>query len=158
MYKEKVNEKIAESMKAKDQVMVDLWRAIKSEFLNHEKQEPKKDSKTGELIPFVLTDEAEFKIISKMLQQRKEDIDMYSAAGRAERVEVLQREYDTLQSMLPEEPSDEEITAVIDEFIAIKLGEVSMANMKEAQAYVKQKYAMANGGKIAQIFKNKLNK
>lgn len=158
MYKEKVNEKIAEYMKAKNQAMVDLWRAIKSEFLNYEKQEPKKDSKTGELIPFVLTDEVEFKIISKMLQQRKEDIEMYGAAGRAERVEILQREYDTLQSMLPKEPSDEEVTNAVDEFVATKSGVVSMADMKDVQAYVKEKYAMANGGKIAQIFKNKLNK
>ena len=156
MYKEKVNEKIAESMKAKDQVMVDLWRAIKSEFLNYEKQEPKKDSKTGELIPFVLTDEAEFKIISKMLQQRKEDIDMYGAAGRAERVEILQREYDTLQTMLPKEPLDVEIADAIDEFAANKEF-LTMSDMKDVQIFVKEIYPMANGGKIAQIFKNKLN-
>lgn len=163
MYNEIVNSKIAEFMKSQAKYkeskdvenatlageMVDLWRAIKAEFLRYEKE------KSGNKI----TNDVEFKIISKMLQQRKEDIEEYGMAGRVEKVKTLQHEYDALSAMLPKEPSEAELIEAIDDYIGANGGieQMSMAKMKDVQAYVKQKYAMANGGKIAQIFKNKLN-
>ena len=163
MYYEIVNTKIADFMKAQAKYkqdkdfdaaaraseMIDLWRAIKAEFLRYEKE------KAGNTV----TDDVEIKIISKMLQQKKEDIEEYGLAGRVEKVEALQREYNALQALLPKEASDEEIIAAINEFIASK-GEgyaLSMKDMKDAQAYVKSKYSLVNGGNVAKIFKNKIN-
>lgn len=163
MYYEIVNTKIAGFMKAQAECkkeknfkeaavameMVDLWRAIKAEFLKYEKD------KAGNKV----TDDVEIKIISKMLQQRKEEIEEYSLAGRIEKVITLQREYDTLSAMLPKEASEAEIEAAIDEFVSTK-GEgyaLSMKDMKDAMAFIKSKYPLVNGGTVAKIFKNKIN-
>lgn len=163
MYYEIVNTKIAEFMKsqaknkkeenfeaaARDGEMIDLWRAIKTEFLRYEKE------KAGNEV----TNDIEIKIISKMLQQRKEEIEEYGLAGRTEKVAVLQREYNALSAMLPKEATEAEIEAAIGEFISLK-GEgyaLSMKDMKDAQTFVKSKYSLVNGGNVAKIFKNKLN-
>lgn len=163
MYYEIVSTKIADFMKAqakhkqdndfdaaaRDSEMIDLWRAIKAEFLRYEKEKARNR----------VTDDVEIKIISKMLQQRKEEIEEYGLAGRVEKVAVLQREYATLSAMLPQEANEAEIETAINEFIASK-GEgyaLSMKDMKDAQAFVKSKYSLVNGGTVAKIFKNKLN-
>lgn len=163
MYYEIVNTKIADFMKAqakhkqdkdfdaaaRDGEMIDLWRAIKAEFLRYEKE------KAGNRV----TDDVEIKIISKMLQQRKEEIEEYGLAGRVEKVAVLQREYDTLSSMLPREATEAELEAAVEKYIASKGEgyELSMKDMKDVMAFAKVMYALVNGGTLAKIFKNKLN-
>lgn len=163
MYNEIVSNKIAEFMKAQAEYkkqenfkeaalageMVDLWRAIKTEFLRYEKE------KAGNKV----TDDVEIKIISKMLQQRKEEIEEYGVAGRVEKVETLTREYKALSALLPKEASESDIEAAINEFLKSK-GEgytASMKDMKDVQAFVKSKFSLVNGGIVAKIFKDKIN-
>lgn len=153
MYREIMNHEIAESLKNGQKVNLAVWRAIKTEFLNYEK------SQAGN----VLTDDVEYKIISKMVAQRKDAAEQYRNGGRDDLAKNEEQECLILSILLPKEPSDNDIA----DAIIIAKGELkkqygegfvaSMKNMKEIQAIVKQKYPTADGGKIAKIFKENIN-
>ena len=153
MYKEIINNKIAENLKNKDTVKLAVWRAIKTEFINFEK------SGNG----CVLDDASELKIIGKMVAQRKDAYQQYKEAGRNDLSEKENKEAEILSDLLPKEPTDDEIiVAVNDAKNALKLqyGEdfvPSMKNMKEVQSIVRLKYPTADGGKIAKIYKENIN-
>lgn len=153
MYKEILNNKIAESMKAGDKISLGVWRAIKSEFINYEKSDTHA----------ILNDAVEMKIITKMVAQRKDAANQYRNAGRVDLAENEESEMAVLSDLLPKEASDSEIAESVKEAIEdIKKQfgadyTVSMRNMKDVQAAVRKKYSTADGGKIANLFKEFIN-
>lgn len=153
MYREIVNNKIAECMKSKDGVGLAVWRAIKTEFINFEKS----GSGCG------LDDAQELKIIGKMVAQRKDAYQQYKEAGRADLYEKEEKEGEILTGLLPKEPTDAELTEAVNRAktaLKSQYGEdfvPSMKNMKEIQTIVRSEYPTADGGKIAKIYKENIN-
>ena len=74
MYNEIINTKIADAMKAHNQIELDVWRAIKTAFINYV------TAKAGNL----LNDETELNIINKMAAQRKDAAEQYTNANRTD--------------------------------------------------------------------------
>lgn len=144
MYHEIIDKQIAQSMKSGQHLELSVWKAIKNEFV--------KFKTSGSNME--LTDEKEFQIINKMVSQRKDSIEQFKQVGRLDLVEVEENEMNVLCSLLPKEPTEDEIDSLINEYVSQKEN-VSIKNMKDVMSFVKTKYPTANGGTISKIFKEK---
>lgn len=143
MYNEVIDKQIASAMKNGEHLKLTVWRSIKNEFLKFKTSGTKEE----------LTDEKEMSIIKKMAQQRKDSIEQYKNAGRESLAQAEQQELDILNSLLPKEPTEEEINAVIKEFVDSKQEPVSIKDLKNVMGTVKMKYPTVNGGIVTKIFR-----
>ena len=76
MYREIIDNKILEFTKSRNEVSLSVWKDIKNEFLKF---------KTGkDTVGKELTDEVEFKLISKLAAQRRDSEAQFAAGGRAD--------------------------------------------------------------------------
>ena len=148
MYREIIDSKILEFTKSRNEVSLSVWKDIKNEFL---KFKTGKDTASKEL-----TDEVEFKLISKLVAQRRDSEEQFAAGGRADLALKEHAELEVLESLLPKEPTEAElkasVKAAVDELIAMN-GQVSMRDMKAVYSMVRQKYPTASGGVVANLFK-----
>ena len=148
MYREIIDSKILEFTKSRNEVSLSVWKDIKNEFL---KFKTGKDTADKEL-----TDEIEFKLISKLAAQRRDSEEQFAAGGRADLALKEHAELEVLESLLPKEPTEAElkasVKAAVDELIAMN-GQVSMRDMKAVYSMVRQKYPTASGGVVANLFK-----
>lgn len=145
MLVEKINEMIANAIKTGEKVKLNVYRSIKTAFINYQ------TAKAGNIIDDVI----EIQIISKLVAQRKDSIEQYNAAGREDLANAEQAELDILMIFMPKEATSEDISKMIDEFIANN-DNLSMKNMKDVMSFIKSKYPTANGGIISKIFVEKL--
>ncbi len=145
MYREEIDRQIASAMKNGEQTKLIVWRSIKTEFVKYQ------TSGAG----VELTDDKELQIITKMVQQRKDSIEQYTKAGRTELANSEQKELDILQSLLPNEPTNEDIENTINEFLVSKTEKPTMKDMRDVMSYVKTKYPTVNGGVVSKIFREK---
>ena len=106
MYREVIDKQIAKTMKDGNHLQLTVWRAIKTEFV--------KFQTSGANIE--LTDDKEMQIITKMVQQRKDSFEQYTKAGRTELATLEENEMKFLSSLLPNDPTDEDIANAIEEF------------------------------------------
>ena len=77
-------------------------------------------------------------IIAKLVKQRHDSIEQYTAANRQDLADKEQAEIDVLSTYLPKPLTEEEIQAIIDEAIAT-LGASGMAAMGKVMGAVKPK-------------------
>lgn len=145
MYREEIDRQIASAMKNGEQTRLIVWRSIKTEFVKYQ------TSGAG----VELTDDKELQIITKMVQQRKDSIEQYTKAGRTELANSEQKELDILQSLLPNDPTNEDIENTINEFLVSKTEKPTMKDMRDVMSYVKTKYPTVNGGVVSKIFREK---
>lgn len=136
--------KIGEAMKAHDEVRTSTLRLLSSAF-NYEKIEKQHE----------LTDEEEIVVVRRQAKQRRDSIDAYKKAGALDRAEKEEAELKILQEFLPPEMSEEELGKIIDESITA-LGAGSLSDMGKVIGMVKAKAPGAEGGKIAEMVRQKL--
>lgn len=146
-----IDKKIAEAMKSHDEVALRTYRLIKTEFVNA--------TKNG----IVLDDATEIKLLNKMITQHKDSILQYEAGNRTDLAKNEVEELNLLQTLVPAEPTDEEITACtvkcINEFRKSNLVEneqLSMKHMKQILSMVQLEYPTANGKLVSSILKSKI--
>ena len=95
-------------------------------------------------------------IIAKLVKQRHDSIEQYTAANRQDLADKEQAEIDVLSAYLPKPLSEEEIVAIIDEAIA-SIGASGMAAMGKVMGGVKpQLTGRADMGKVSGLIKQKL--
>ena len=145
MYKENIDKEIASALKNGEHTKLNVWRAIKNEFIKFEK------SGTSE----ILNDEKEIRIINKMVQQKKEAIDIFVKAERNDIVKTESEELDILLTLIPKEPTEDDINSVIKEFSDSKDGSLTMKDLKDVMNVVKTKFPTVNGGIVSKIFREK---
>lgn len=143
MYKEVLDKQIASAMKNGEHIKLIVWRSIKSEFVKFETSSANAE----------LTDEKELQIITKMAQQRKDAINEYIKAGRTELAQTEERELEILSSLLPKQPNEEDIHAVIKGFISTRQNTPTMKDMRDVMCAVKSKYPTVDGGLVSRLFK-----
>ena len=143
MYREVIDKQIAKAMKDGNHLQLTIWRAIKTEFV--------KFQTSGANIE--LTDDKEMQIITKMVQQRKDSFEQYTKAGRTELAALEENEMKFLSSLLPNDPTDEDIVNTIEEFAKTKETKLTIKDMRDVMAFVKTKYPTANGGLVSKIFR-----
>ena len=95
-------------------------------------------------------------VIEKMIKQRRDSVSQYQKGGRDDLVAQEQYEIEVLTPYLPEQLSDDEIEALIDEAIAAT-GAASMKDMGRVMGMLKPKLAgRADMGAVSARIKARL--
>ncbi len=96
------------AMLAKDKVRLEALRGIKKEFL---------EAKTAKGSDGTLSDDSAVKILVKMVKQRRESATIYKEQNRPELAESELAEVAVIETYLPKQMSDEELTAELKKII-----------------------------------------
>lgn len=146
MYNEKIDTMIANAMKSGNKLELEVYRGIKTTFMNY------KTAKAGN----TLTDEIELSLINKMAAQRKDSIEQYTQGNRLDLAEKEKQELNILLTLLPKEPTENEIVDKVREYIATLPNKPTMADMKGVMTFVKSFYPTINGGVVSKIFRENI--
>lgn len=146
-FEEKINEDLKKAMKEKDKTALRGLRAIKSAILL-----VKTDGSGKEL-----DEESQIQLLQKLVKQRRESLDIYEKQNRPELAEVEREEIEVISEYLPKQLSEEELEAEIDRIIE-ETGAGSMKDMGKVMGIAGRELAgKAEGKKIAEVVKKKLN-
>ncbi len=147
MLKEKISKDVAESMKAKDEKRTLAIRNIRTRIIEFEKKDMSKE----------ITDADIISVITKLVKERKQSIDMYAEAGRKDLVDAETFELGVIEAYLPKQMSVDEIDLKVSEIIT----ENSFATIRDMGKVIKaftEKYAgMADGKTVSEVVKKKLS-
>lgn len=148
MIRENLGKRIIEATKSQDKVVLKVLKLIKTEFQKLQTSRQKGQE---------MTDAEEFKILQKMIDQRKASIDTYKKAGRLDLAKDEEDEKVVLESFLPASMTDEEIRKAVTEIIS-NYGEISgMKDLKPIISLVQSEYPMIQSSEISKIFRETLN-
>jgi len=136
--------KIGESMKAHDEIRTSTLRLLLS-ALNYEQIAKQHE----------LTDEEELVVIRREAKKRKEAVEMYKNAGADDRAAKEEAEFGILSEYLPPEMSDGDLVKLVEEAVA-EIKPAGMADMGKVIGFVKGKAPNADGGKVAQLVRERL--
>lgn len=135
------------AMKAKDQVSMRTLRAIKSAILLF------KTSGTGD----TLNEDAEIKLIQKMIKQRKESASIFHQQNRADLAVIEEEEITVLNQFLPDQLDEAALESAIQTII-LETGASTIKDMGRAVGQAQQKLAgRADGKAIAEMVKKLLS-
>lgn len=147
--KDKIGEDIKAAMKAKDKVRLETVRSIKKVIL--EKETAVRPSGQD-----ALTKAQELEVLTMLAKQRRDSVEQYQQAGRAELAEAEAQELAIIEEYLPQQLTDDEIGAAIDAIIA-KVGASSPKDMGKVMGPAMQEMkGKADGKKVQEMVKAKL--
>ncbi|HNZ42374.1 MAG TPA: GatB/YqeY domain-containing protein [Bacteroidales bacterium] len=126
----KINEDIKQAMLAKNKDLLEALRAVKSALLL---------AKT-EKADAVVNEEAEIKILQKLVKQRRETAEIYASQNRKDLADIENFQADVIQKYLPEQMGEEELTAIIKAIIA-ETGASSIKDMGRVMGAAAKKLA-----------------
>jgi uncharacterized protein YqeY len=137
------------AMKAKDVVALQALRSVKSAILLAQTESGAKEE---------LTEEAELKLLQKLVKQRKDSASIFSEQGRADLADPEIAEAAVIDQFLPEQLSEADVAIMVADAIAT-IGASSMADMGKVMGIVNAKAAGRTDGKtISTIIKARLSK
>ena len=143
---EKIQKDLVSAMKERLEASVCALRSVKTAIQN--------EKVNG--VYHELSDNDIVKIIQKLVKQRQESIDIYSAAGRDELADKERREMLVLKTYLPKMLTDAGLSSAIDSIIA-SVGAKDMKDMGKVMGIAsKQMAGMADGRVISAIVKRLL--
>ncbi|MEK9685294.1 MAG: GatB/YqeY domain-containing protein [Rhodospirillaceae bacterium] len=90
--------------------------------------------------PSGIGDEEVMKVLETMIKQRRESIGMYEKGGRPELADREASEIEIIQSFLPEQMPEAEVSAAIEALIRER-GASSLKDMGPLMAALRQRYA-----------------
>ncbi len=144
---EKINTDLKEAMKAKDKVKLESLRAIKSALLLASTEKGSTES----------SEDAEMKMLQKLVKQRKDAAAIFEDQGRADLAAPELDQVSIIEAYLPEQMSEDEVKAIVESIIADS-GASSMADMGKVMGLANQKLAgKADGKLISGFVKTALN-
>ena len=136
------------AMKAKDSMKLEALRAVKGAILLANTESSSKDG---------LTEEEEMKLLQKLVKQRKDSAQIYKEQGREDLAEPEMKQAEVIEQFLPEQMSEAEIEAKVDEIIA-KTGASGMQDMGKVMGMATGELAgKADGKTISGIVRKKLS-
>lgn len=100
---ERINNDLKEAMKSKDSFRLSVIRMVKG-AMQLAKPNPREE----------LTDDDVITVISKQIKMRNDSIKEFEAAGRNDLVEQNKKEIEVLNTYMPKQLSEEELTEIID--------------------------------------------
>ena len=138
---------LKEAMKAKDKPKLDAIRQIQTEVA-------KKKAEKGE----EATDELVLGVISSYVKKMTKAVEEYQSLGDrgVDMAEKIQFEIDFLSGWLPEQLSEEEVVAIIDEVLA-EMGDVDMSHMGKIIGAVMAKVDGLDGAVVSKLVKEKIS-
>ncbi len=142
-----IDQEIKQAMLAKDQAKLRGLRAIKAALLLAKTEKGNTDE---------ITEDAEIKILQRLVKQRKESATIYKEQGREDLFAVEQEEIDVISAFLPQQLSQAEIEKVIARII-LETGATSVKEMGKIMGLANKELAgKADGKLIGEIVKAKL--
>lgn len=100
---ERINNDLKEAMKSKDSFRLSVIIMVKG-AMQLAKPNPREE----------LTDDDVITVISKQIKMRNDSIKEFEAAGRSDLVEQNKKEIEILNTYMPKQLSEEELTEIID--------------------------------------------
>lgn len=145
---QKINDDIKAAMLAKDKMKLEALRAVKSAILL---------AKTDKGAGGDIAEDAEMKILQKLVKQRRDSAQLFNEQGRADLAEEEQFQLEIIEKYLPAQMSEEDVTAVVVSIIE-ETGASSMKDMGRVMGMASKKLAgQADNKLISEIVKKKLN-
>lgn len=141
-----IQDDVKTAMRAKDKERLGALRLITAAIKQKEVDERVGVDDTGVLA-----------ILEKMVKQRKDSIDQFGKAGRDDLIAKEQFELDIIQAYMPEQMSEAEISALVDDAVASS-GASSMKDMGKVMGQLKPKLqGRADMGLVSKLLKMKLD-
>lgn len=134
---------IPDALRAKDEVRLRTFRSLVTAMTNEVVAKKRKPDE-------FLTDEEAIAVVKRAANQRKDSIEQFTAAGRAELAEPEHAELALLESLLPTMMSREEIEPVAKAKIAEMSADKSKAGMVMG-AVMKELKGKADGGDVKAV-------
>lgn len=145
--RQRITEEMTSSMKEKNTLKTSAIRMLRSAILMKDKEGK------GEL-----DDTGIQALIGSLVKQRKESAAAFKKVGRDEAAAKEESEIEILQTFLPEQLGDDELTALVEEAIA-EAGAVEIKNMGKVMGILKPKVAgRADMGRLSGLVKSRLMK
>lgn len=143
-----LTDEIKTAMRAKDSLKLEALRAIKSAVMLEQTSTGGSDT---------LSDEQEIKLVQKLVKQRKDSAQIFRDQNRPDLAEPEEAQAEVIAQFLPEQLSEEEITAIIQAIIE-KTGAEGMKDMGKVMGMASKEMAgKADGKTISTIVKAQLN-
>ncbi len=143
-----LTDEIKTAMRAKDSLKLEALRAIKSAVILEQTAAGGSDT---------LSDEQEIKLVQKLVKQRKDSAQIFREQNRPDLAEPEEAQAQVIAQFLPEQLSEEEITAIIQSIIE-KTGASGMKDMGKVMGMAfKEMAGKADGKTISTVVKAQLN-
>ena len=144
--KAQITEDMKIAMRAKDSVRLGAIRLLLAAIKQREVDER-----------IELTDADVISVIEKMLKQRRDSIAAFESANRTDLADIEKFEVTVLQTYMPKQMSEAEISAIVDQVIADS-GAQGAKDMGKVVGLVKPLVAgMADMGKVSGLIKARLS-
>lgn len=140
---ESIKASIPEALKAKDEVRLRTLRSLVTAMTNEVVAKKRKPDE-------FLTDEEAMAVLKRASNQRKDSIEQFERAGRAELAVPEKEELAIIESLLPAQMSREEIEVVVK----AKIAEMNADKSKAGQltgAVMKELKGKADGGDVKSV-------
>lgn len=142
-----IDQEIKKAMLAKDQAALRGLRAIKAALLVARTEKGSAEE---------ITEDAEMKILQRLIKQRKESSDIYKQQGREDLAIIEDEEIAVISQFMPQQLSKEEVEVLIAKLIAAA-GAVTVKDMGRIMGLANKELAgKADGKLIAEIVKTQL--
>lgn len=144
---QELDKEIIEAMKAKDSTKLATLRGVKGamklQSIDHKKE---------------INDELLIDVISKEIKTRNESIKEFEKGNRQDLIDKTQEEIDVLSKYLPEQLTEEEITAIIDKVFA-EINPMGIKDMGKVMGTVTPLVkGKADMGMVSNKIRERLNK
>jgi uncharacterized protein len=144
--KAQITEQMKDAMRAKDTARLGAIRLLLAAIKQREVDER-----------IEMTDADVISVIEKMLKQRRDSIAAFESAKRDDLADIEKFEVSVLQTYMPKQMSDAEISAIVDQVIADS-GAQGAKDMGKVVGLVKPLVAgMADMGKVSGLIKSRLS-
>ena len=144
--KQQINEDMKTAMRARDTARLGTIRLLLAAMKQREVDER-----------IDLSDADVLSVIEKMLKQRRDSISQFEAAGRQELADAEKFEVSVLQGYMPQQMTEAEIAAAVDEAIAASDAKAPQ-DMGKVMGLLKPKLAgRAEMGKVSALVKARLS-
>ena len=142
---EQVKAAMKAAMKAREKETLSTIRLIQAEFKRVEVDER-----------IEIDDARALTIMDKMVKQRRDSISQFESAGRDELAAIERAEIKVIQQFLPQQLSEDEILAIIDDALS-GIDATGMAAMGPLMGVIKPKLqGRADMGAVSKLVKAKL--
>ena len=140
-----ISDAIKDAMRAKDKVALDALRAVKSQILL-----VKTEAKDAEV-----SEEQEIAILQRMIKQRRDSADQFTAQGRNDLAEVEEAQSKVIEKYLPQQLSAEELESAMKDIIA-QTGATSAKDLGKVMGLASKSLAGKSDGKSISEMAKKL--
>jgi hypothetical protein len=148
MLLQQIDQDIKAAMLAKNEVKLRSLRAVKAALLV---------AKTEKGAADVLTEDAEIKVLQKLVKQRKESADIYKSQNRNDLYQIEMEELEVIETYLPKQLDRNEVIANVKSIIEAS-GATSVKEMGKVIGIAnKQLAGKADGRTISEVVKELLS-